>query len=193
MSDKKTKTQPQCKDGVCILLPLTKKKNVACETKCEVTPGDKAVCVAPIDKAKCEAACANRAPDNVCENNENAVAEEAGPQMEMPDLQSVFASSFQNIQRLISQSLVEQQGKVEKKKRRRRSHSDDEDDSEDDSEDDTDSDSDDSSTDSDDDLPYRTIPDYKWAALHQLLDSHNALCAAFVRLVNQDDDDEEDD
>ena len=50
-------------------------------------------------------------------------------------------------------------------------------DSESSSEDDTDSDTSSSSSES------TRIPDYKWAAFHQLLDSHNALCVAFAHLM----------
>lgn len=30
------------------------------------------------------------------------------------------------------------------------------------------------------------FPDYQWSAFHQLLDSHNILCQAFVDLVKKD-------
>jgi len=128
--------------------------------------------------------------ENKTVESKSTSGDEVGPRgdPQMPDLQNIFASSFQNIHKMLAQSMEE----PKKKSKKKHDDSDDSDSSEDDSDDTDDHDSDSDSSDYDGELS-RHIPDYKWAAFHQLLDSHNALCTAFVKLLNIDEDDDEDD
>jgi hypothetical protein len=183
MSDNKTESKSNCKNGVCVLSPPQIEETTE-------KPGP-AQC-----KVECPEACSGNGPPTdagSCEAKSCPVTADG----QAPSIQDVFASSFQNIHSLISQAMDDQQGTEKKrksrKKRARRSH-DSDDDSEDSSssEDESDSEADSDDSDSDDDISYQRIPDYKWAAFHQLLDSHSALCSAFVRLLNRDEDDDDD-
>lgn len=152
-------------DGVC---PVTGKTGDCPDGACPVTR-DCPNGSCPVDNNCPDGSC----PDGSCPDGSQ----------EQPNFENIFASSLGNIHKFLAQSMRQpkQSDRSKSSKRSKKKH-------ESDTESDYDSEEEDHSY-SDDD----GVPDYKWETFHQLLDSHQSLCTAFARLLDDDREDDEED